>query len=210
MQQFVTTPSQRYWSGRFLRVAQREILICSVYLPPGDLHCQARHATMQDLGTLGRQLRCCWILVGDWNQGPEEMANGGFPSFVHGAIVSTKRPTCLKGKDSGIDYAIVRRGLEAAVKLEVDEDGPWSPHLGIKIVVDVPRMDDKISTWRQVKAIQGDAAGASEHDWVSCHHFHPLSKDEGGGSGGGGKCGSHTVQVHHQYGTKDTELTADT
>ena len=63
LQQYVTTPTMRYWSGMFLRVAQRDILICSVYLPPGELHCQARHDAMQDLGTLVRQLRCCWILV---------------------------------------------------------------------------------------------------------------------------------------------------
>ena len=97
-------------------------------LAPGEPYLQARSDTMHDLGTLLRQLRCCWMLVGDWNQRPEDMASSGLPSFVHGAIVSINESTCKQGNGSIIDYVIVHRGLETAVKMELDEESPWSPH----------------------------------------------------------------------------------
>ena len=62
---FITPLRKRYWTGRFVRMAGREILFVAVYLPPGEHYVQARRDTLQDLGCLVRQLRCLWKLVGD-------------------------------------------------------------------------------------------------------------------------------------------------
>ena len=163
---------------------------------------------MHDLGILLRQLRCCWMLVGDWNQRPEDMASSGFPSFVHGAIISPSESTCRQGEGSIIDYAIVHRGMETAVKMELDEESPWSPHLGIRIVLDVPRLDDQITTWYQAKPIEASVPGASQYEWASClvhgpRVAGPVPKNRG-------TCGQQAeapVQMQHQACTVDDELT---
>ena len=163
---------------------------------------------MHDLGILLRQLRCCWMLVGDWNQRPEDMASSGFPSFVHGAIISLSESTCRQGTGSSIDYAIVHRGMETAVKMELDEESPWSPHLGIRIVLDVPRLDEQIATWYQAKPIEASVPRASQYEWASClvhgpRVAGPVPKNRG-------TCGQQAeapVQMQHQACTVDDELT---
>ena len=163
---------------------------------------------MHDLGTLLRQSRFCWTLVGDWNQRPEDMASSGFPSFVHGAIVSINECTCRQGKGSIIDYVIVHRGLETAVKMELDEESPWSPHLGIRIVLDVPRLDHRITTWYQAKPIEASVPGASQYDWESCLLHGPRFAGPAPKSRGArGRQAEAPVQMHHQACTVDDELT---
>ena len=49
---FCCRPEARYWSGRTMRVAGRDVLLLAVYIPPGDLHAQARQDTYQDLSLI--------------------------------------------------------------------------------------------------------------------------------------------------------------
>ena len=119
----------RYWSGRSVRIAGRDILLVVLYLPPGEQYAQVRRDTMQDLALLIKSSRGCWAIVGDWNQSPEALAATGFATFLQGTILTAgSRATCRQGKGSVIDYAVVNHGLAGAVAVELDEDTPWSPH----------------------------------------------------------------------------------
>jgi hypothetical protein len=170
---FVTQTSERYWCGRSVRIAGRDILILAVYLPPGDEHTQARQDTLQDLASLLRHIRGCWVVVGDFNQHPEELAATGFLTFVQGTAVATHEPTCRQGGGSIIDYAIVQASLAPAVSIERDLDSPWGPHYGLRVRIQTPKLDDFVHTWseaRPFRATEGDQGIEPEFSWLAGKH----------------------------------------
>ena len=111
-----------------MRVAGRDVLLLAVYIPPGDLHAQARRDTYQDLALLIKHVRGSWGMAGDWIRSPEEMAASGFPAFVQGSIITAgEEHTCRQGCGSTIDYAIVNCELASAVSASIDKGSPWGP-----------------------------------------------------------------------------------
>ncbi len=80
-----------------------------MYLPPGVVHEQSRHDTLQDVATLLRHLWCPWLVVGDWNNVmvPDDLVATGLPSFVRGTVIHPGVNACVQGKGSLIDYALV-------------------------------------------------------------------------------------------------------
>jgi hypothetical protein len=165
---FVTPAAERYWSGRSIRLAGRDFLVLAVYLPPGEEHTQARQDTMQDLAGILRHMRGCWIMIGDFNQHPEELAATGFLTFVQGTAVATKEATCRQGEGSVIDYAVVQAALAPAVSVERDLGSPWGPHYGLRVKLDIPKLDDPIHTWsvtRPFQDMEGEFSTAQEYRW---------------------------------------------
>lgn len=55
--QFTTPHDKRCWIGRFIRTSQKDIMIGSVYLPPGEENQDRRANAINKLGTLVRNLK---------------------------------------------------------------------------------------------------------------------------------------------------------
>ena len=150
-----------------MRVAGRDVLLLAVYIPPGDLHAQARQDTYQDLALLIKHVRWNWVMVGDWNRSPEEMAASGFPAFLQGSIITAgEEHTCRQGNGSTITHAIVNNGLAGAASASLDKNRPWGPHYGLRLHLDVPRFDDPVWTWSGAEAFKPEQAGlGGEYGW---------------------------------------------
>ena len=164
---------EKYWTGRSVRLAGRDLLVVTVYLPPGDYHQQARQDTLQDIGLLVRHVRGLWLVVGDWNMSPEDLTSTGFVAFVGAAVVCSPGNTCRQGKGSKIDFILADQALAGSINATVDQEVPWSPHYGLRITIHVERLDDKIRTWRRVQPI-GDETEGVEGEAVQWHSGKPI------------------------------------
>ena len=74
-----------------------------------------------------------WIIVGDWNCSPEELASSGFLSMIKGRLVAPGQATTTQGSE--IDYAVASEAIAACTQVEVDWDVPFKPHAAIKYKV---------------------------------------------------------------------------
>ena len=81
-------------------MAGRDLLVLTVYLPPGDYFQRASRGAPQDLGTVVKRVRGLWCVVGDWNMRPAALAESGFPAFTDGVIVAGDEVTCRQGPSS--------------------------------------------------------------------------------------------------------------
>jgi hypothetical protein len=147
-----------------------------IYLPARSTeeHAQARQDTLQDLACLLRHIRGCWVVVGDFNQHPEELAASRFLTFVQGTAVATKEATCRQGGGSVIDYALIQANLAPAVSIERDLDSPWGPHYGIRVRIDVPKLDDPVHTWSEARPFldaEGEHCQEPEFSWTAGKHI---------------------------------------
>ena len=79
----ITTPTnERYWVGRYLRTNSRNVLMITVYMPPGSEYVRERRETLQEIGLIVSQNRGPYLIVGDWNAKPQELIESGFPAFI--------------------------------------------------------------------------------------------------------------------------------
>ena len=77
-----------------------------------------------------RELRIPWIMVGDWNCTPEELASAGFLAMVKGRLVVPAQETTTQGSE--IDYAVASEVMAAITHVEVDWDVPFRPHAAVR------------------------------------------------------------------------------
>ena len=96
-------PLAKFWCGRSVRLVGRDLLLLTVYLPPGERYMQIRQDTMQDLALLVQHCRGCWAIIGDWNTSPEDLSASGFVTFLQGTIVTAGAgATCRQGRGTVI------------------------------------------------------------------------------------------------------------
>ena len=80
-----------------------------------------------------QELRIPWIMVGDWNCTPEELASAGFLAMVKGRLVVPAQETTTQGSE--IDYAVASEVIAAINHVEVDWDVPFRPHAAVRYSV---------------------------------------------------------------------------
>ena len=162
---FGPPPHKRCWSARFIRAGQRDILVGVVYLPPGEENQDRRADAINELGNLVRSVKGSWLIVGDWNLSPENLAASGFPNFVKGTIVHTGETTCRQGQGTNIDYALVHHEMAEATKVEVVSNVPWGPHKGIKVEIHFEVLNQMTSQWLAAKDPGLKTPGAAYGGW---------------------------------------------
>ena len=147
MNGYTTDPSRRYWVARYIRTTGRDLLLIVLYLPPGPHHEDTSNNTLQYVGLLIKHTRCPFLILGDWNQTPEELSETGFPNFVNSTFIHTNDTACTQGKGTNIDYGLCDHRIAHTIKLTTDREVPWSPHLGLNGAIHIQGLEDTYPTW---------------------------------------------------------------
>ena len=117
-----------------LRFQGWELAIGNVYLESGTgPGAGVNPGLLSQLAVFVQELRVPWIIVGDWNCSPEELASSGFISMIKGRLVAPGQATTTQGSE--IDYAVASEAIAACTQVEVDWDVPFKPHAAIKYKV---------------------------------------------------------------------------
>ena len=110
-----------------LRFQGWELAIGNVYLESGTgPGAGVNPGLLSQLAVFVQELRVPWIIVGDWNCSPEELASSGFLSMIKGRLVAPGQATTTQGSE--IDYAVASEAIAACTQVEVDWDVPFKPH----------------------------------------------------------------------------------
>jgi hypothetical protein len=95
-------------------------------------------------------LRVPWVIAGDWNLQPQDRALQAWVSCVGGVIWGPGEATCSSGRGSEIDFVVVSRGLGLCQhQASVDHLAPIAPHSPVKLIVNTPRLAEKV--WTRVR-----------------------------------------------------------
>ena len=117
-----------------LRLQGWELAIGNVYMESGTgPGAGVNPGLLSKLAVFVQELRVPWIIVGDWNCSPEELASSGFLSMIKGRLVAPGHATTTQGSE--IDYAVASEAIAACTQVEVDWDVPFKPHAAIKYKV---------------------------------------------------------------------------
>jgi hypothetical protein len=142
MRELEETQETRHWRGRFLRSRGRDTLMIAAYFPPGGDHGKEREGVYQDPGTILNSTKCPHIVVADWNCTIEELAKSGFLNFTNSTAIVPEESKCTQGEGSKIDYVIASGCIAGGIKVEVEPEVPWGPHLGLSIDFETQIMED--------------------------------------------------------------------
>ena len=108
-----------------------EIAIGNVYLESGKgPGSGVNPGLLAQIAVFVQELRIPWIMVGDWNCTPDELASAGFLAMVKGRLVVPAQETTTQGSE--IDYAVASEVMAAITHVEVDWDVPFRPHAAVR------------------------------------------------------------------------------
>ena len=82
-----------------------------------------------------------WLVAGDFNVHPKELAATSFLSEVRGRLVCLGEATTQGGSE--LDFALTSNGIEGSVSIAIDWSAPHRPHGGLRLEVRVPGTSDK-------------------------------------------------------------------
>jgi hypothetical protein len=120
------------WASCTLRVKGFDFLLVSLYLESGqDPFSDTNAAKLDNLGRFLKVVSLPYMVVGDWNCTPEQLAETSWLNFVKGSVVAPNNVdyTCRQGQGSLIDYVVCSTALRCMIKVEADLNGPWTPPL---------------------------------------------------------------------------------
>jgi len=122
------------WAVVRLRLKKCHILCGEVYFQDG---CGFNGANLVMLTDLAKELKAAglpFIIAADWNAPPGELQDTGILNWLGAQIVqpADAEYTCRNGHRM-LDYIICSDSLASAVRVEIDKEAPWTPHLGLNI-----------------------------------------------------------------------------
>ena len=130
------------FSSVSLRIRGISLLLVSLYLKCSTPLHSAPNASI--LGRLASSLKNHhghWLVAGDFNVQPYELAATSFLSEVKGRLVCLGEATTQGGSE--LDFALTSNGIEGCVSIAIDWSAPHRPHGGIRLEVRVPGTSDK-------------------------------------------------------------------
>eukprot|EP00972_Heterocapsa_arctica_P089960 13271853-Heterocapsa_arctica.AAC.1 len=83
----------------------------SVYMKDGLGLAGINLEILERIGRFTMLLNTPWILAGDWNMEPNNIAAAGWLHQFGGELVAPEGQTCSKGLGNTLDYFIVARAL---------------------------------------------------------------------------------------------------
>ena len=110
-------------------------LLVSVYLKDSvGTRRQPNGEILQEICAIVKPYRN-FIIMGDWNSSPQEIANCGLLQGTGGGLIHAGEATV----DSGgcLDFAVVSRSLSGLSTCNLDWQCPFKPHAGFFLTVDV-------------------------------------------------------------------------
>ena len=130
------------FSSVTLRIRGISLLLVSLYLKCSTPLHSAPNASI--LGRLASSLKNHhghWLVAGDFNVQPKELAATSFLSEVRGRLVCLGEATTQGGSE--LDFALTSNGIEGSVSIAMDWSAPHRPHGGLRLEVRVPGTSDK-------------------------------------------------------------------
>ena len=110
------------------------VMVCTYLVPKEGLATGANAKTLRALMAFVKSLADPYVIVGDWNHSPAQIAKARIHEFLRGVVLTPPcAVTCDKGKGSMIDFAIVSECLKERVTLSPVVDVPWKTHCGIAV-----------------------------------------------------------------------------
>ena len=106
-------------------------LEASTGLAAGNL--QRLEGIRKHVATRGRP----FVLIGDFNVPPEVMEASDWIKEMKAVAIRPEgvTATCTSGKGDMLDYVVVSRCLQAAVRLRPAAYSPWKPHIGLLLLI---------------------------------------------------------------------------
>ncbi len=126
------------WSARYTRrwigcVCRGGLHVASIWPIPSvglsEENLQLLQEVAEDLGSLTGP----WVVGGDWNLTPQQLAASGWLGLVGGVVCAPAKPTC---NGSVYDYFVVAEGFaDAVLGAVVIGDAEYSPHTGVRLYI---------------------------------------------------------------------------
>ena len=119
-----------------VRLQHTNLLVISVYLKTGtSIHSRPNSSILAELLSLVKNWKGVWIIAGDFNNPPEEIAATNLLAEMNGCLCRVGAPTTDQGRE--IDYAIVHKALEWLSQIRHDWAVPHKPHASLKLKLDL-------------------------------------------------------------------------
>ena len=119
-----------------VRLQHTNLLVVSVYLKTGtSIHARPNSSILAELLSLVRNWKGVWIIAGDFNTPPEEIAATNLLAEMNGCLCRVGVPTTDQGRE--IDYAIVHKALESLCQIRLDWAVPHKPHASLSLKLDL-------------------------------------------------------------------------
>ena len=123
------------WTALALQRDGCEIHLIQLYLKTGESLQSPLNADI--LGQLLQfldHLQAPFIIGGDWQTAPEDLAATHIPSKFRAQILATQGPTTLQG--SHLDFVLASTSIAGALRLEANWEVPWKPHCALALQFD--------------------------------------------------------------------------
>ena len=119
-----------------VRLQHTNLLVASVYLKTGtSIHTRPNSSILAELLSLVKNWKGMWIIAGDFNTPPEELAATNVLAEMNGCLCKVGVPTTDQGRE--IDFAIVHKALEPLSRLRIDWAVPHKPHASLTLKLDM-------------------------------------------------------------------------
>ena len=120
-----------------LRLKGCNLTAINLYLDSSTGMKGANRSKLTIIGGFVRALKGLWLLAGDWNNTPQELAQSGWLEEIGGCILTPNVPfTCYAGQARMLDYCVVPVDNKDLFTVDADDSGPWDSHMGLVVRVD--------------------------------------------------------------------------
>ena len=124
---------------------KHKIIVFSIYLDCHDKHGDKNEAIRYTLGLIISSMNMPFVIMGDWQYTPEQLAETGWLEIIDGYIVAPDEPTCKqsgrKTDGSIIDYAVVSNWVAPkVVYIRVLDDMAFNLHKMVEMGVNFKAM----------------------------------------------------------------------
>jgi len=165
------------WVATAVRCSGFDLVVVVAYLEAGVGFAGSNPERLKEIEEEVKLFKTPWLIIADWNMTPEELSETGFLAAVGGLVFlpADVSFTCGNGPGRMLDYVVAPGWVCRMLTLTADKEGPWSPHVGLRLAVDlrVARMQQ----WGAVKPQPFEVcSGPRQHQW---HEWQVVARDHG-------------------------------
>ena len=100
-------------------------LVVASYLTVG-VGLQGNQSKLQQLAAIVTAYKLPWVIIGDWNCDPAELAQDEWLAYTKGVVLSPGGITCTSSeKGSLLDFAVCHPMLEPWLRVDTVHGVPW-------------------------------------------------------------------------------------
>jgi len=126
-----------------IRLKGVSLLLLSLYLKNSTpIHYEPNAEILARLTALLKSYPGQWLVAGDFNVSPRELADTTLVCELGGQVITTGSPTTHCGTE--IDYVIASNAIAGMVSVTLDWSAPHRPHASLCIELNMPGQLDKV------------------------------------------------------------------